>query len=96
MGKKAREAKAEEAKKTQAEQPKTEAIRSCPCGCGTSLLKKRVFEQGHDARIRGWFVKVEKGKMELTEPILKKAFPIWQTKGSGAFVKEAIVAAMAS
>ena len=96
MSKKNRQAKAQEAKKAQTEQPKTESVRMCPCGCGTSLLKKRVFEQGHDARIRGWFVKAEHGKLKLTEPILKKAFPIWQTKGSGAFVKEAIVAAMAS
>lgn len=75
------------------EQPETKA-RICPCGCGTSLPKKRVFEQGHDARIRGWFVKAESGKLELTEPLLQKAFPIWQTKGSGAFVKQAILEAM--
>lgn len=82
-----------------AEQPKaTEAVRFCPCGCETALGKKRVFEQGHDARIRGWFVAVAEGEKEVASlpPVLQAAFPLWQGNGAGAFVKAAVVAAMAN
>lgn len=84
------------AKAIVAEQPEM-AARVCPCGCGALLGKKRIFEQGHDARIRGWFVKISEEDKELTSlpPILQRAFPAWLANGAGAFVKAAIVAAMA-
>ena len=75
-----------------------EQARLCPCGCEAKLGKKRVFEQGHDARIRGWFVAVAGGEKEIGSlpPVLQTAFPLWQGNGAGAFVKAAVAAAMAN
>ena len=93
--------RAQETKKV-VEQDKKQAgeetiVRVCPCGCKAILGKKRVFEQGHDARIRGWFVLVNREKKEASSlpPILQKAFPIWKSKGSGAYVKVAVMEATA-
>lgn len=99
MGKKNRQAKAEGTTGVAGtEQPKMASVRVCPCGCESALGKKRVFEQGHDARVRGWFVAVSEGDKELTTlpPVLQTAFPLWQANGAGAFVKQAVVAAQAN
>ena len=38
----------------------------CLCGCGGALNKGRYFVQGHDARVKGWLIKVGRGEMDAT------------------------------
>ncbi len=38
---------------------------SIPCECGCGLLTKSRFVPGHDSRLRGWCLRVERGLVEL-------------------------------
>ncbi len=37
-------------------EPKAKALSPCLCGCGTMVAK--LFAPGHDARVKGWFIRV--------------------------------------
>lgn len=39
----------------------------CLCGCGAGLMPKRLFAQGHDARVKGWLLSVERGQLAITD-----------------------------
>jgi|3_EtaG_2_1085321.scaffolds.fasta_scaffold17891_5 hypothetical protein len=68
----------------------------CLCGCGRGNNAKRLFVQGHDARMKGYISRVEKGTMsvddlsEYTRGILAQAAegtlaldPKWWTISDG-------------
>ncbi len=68
----------------------------CLCGCGRGNNAKRLFVQGHDARMKGYIRRVEKGTMsvddlsEYTRGILAQAAegtlaldPKWWTVSDG-------------
>lgn len=68
----------------------------CLCGCGRGNNAKRLFVQGHDARMKGYISRVEKGTMsvddlsEYTRDILAQAAegtlaldPKWWTISDG-------------
>ncbi len=47
----------------------------CLCGCGGSNSEKAKFIQGHDAKLKGMLIKIEKGKMvEADLPDISRAF----------------------
>lgn len=39
----------------------------CLCGCGASTNAGRWFVQGHDARVKGWLLRVERGEMMVKD-----------------------------
>jgi hypothetical protein len=61
-------AKAKAAAGNGKKEPRT--VRDCLCGCGEETMS--YFVPGHDARFKGWMVKVERGEMEkgaLPKPV---------------------------
>lgn len=66
-------------------EPKPKAVkekRACRCGCGEQV--NGYFAQGHDAKFKGWLLKVERGQMAVKElPVsVQKGFE-WKKKGDG-------------
>lgn len=60
-------------------------MKPCLCGCGEQTAS--YFCMGHDARFKGWMIKVEQGKMTLDElrklsPSVVKAYE-FKKKGPG-------------
>jgi hypothetical protein len=39
----------------------------CLCGCGAEVYRGRTFAQGHDARFRGYIIKLDKGLLKLAD-----------------------------
>lgn len=37
-----------------------------PCGCGCGSLCARVFLPGHDSRLRGWVLRVDRGLVAVS------------------------------
>lgn len=76
-------AKAAEKKAAKAAQPpKEKVVRPCGCGCGEQVTA--FFAQGHDARFKGWMVKVERGEMAVKDlpPMVQKSYE-FKKKGDG-------------
>lgn len=57
-----------------AKPPKEKTVRPCGCGCGEQV--SAYFAQGHDARFKGWMVKVERGTMAVKDlpPMVQKSY----------------------
>ena len=79
----------EKAKKRTEEQaakpPRVKAekkVRPCACGCGGQTTG--FFVPGHDARFKGWLLKVERGQMKVSDlpPMVQKSYK-WVEKGNG-------------
>lgn len=67
-------AKAAEKAVVKAAAPKKEkTVRPCMCGCGEQVTS--YFAQGHDARFKGWMIKVERGTMAVKDlpPVVQKS-----------------------
>jgi hypothetical protein len=68
-----------------ARQPKAEKVlKACACGCGEQT--GGYFVQGHDARFKGWMLKIERGeakKSELLKPSVIRAYDWVGTRGGG-------------
>lgn len=63
-------------------EPKEKTVRACRCGCGNQT--GGYFYPGHDARFKGWLLKIERAKMEvkdLPESVQKEY--TWIKKGAG-------------
>lgn len=60
----------------------TRTVQPCKCGCGEEVSSH--FMMGHDARFKGWLLKVERGQMPLSQlpPSVRKAYQ-WVEKGEG-------------
>lgn len=58
-------------------------VKPCKCGCGGQTTA--FFVPGHDARFKGWLLKVEKGQMKVNElpEAVQKGYK-WVKKGDGA------------
>lgn len=59
-------------------------LQPCICGCGTQVA--RYFAPGHDARFKGWLIKIAKGTeraKDLMPSSLIKALGPWKAKGEG-------------
>ena len=56
-----------------AKEPKVKEVHPCLCGCGAETTAS--FAQGHDARYKGWMIKVERGEMAVKDlpPVVQKA-----------------------
>lgn len=52
---------------TRASRPATNA---CLCGCG-GLTSSR-FVPGHDSRLRGWVLRVERGQIDINDALITK------------------------
>lgn len=63
--------------------PKKEKVMQ-PCKCGCETLVAGHFAQGHDARFKGWLMKIERGQMAVKDLPAKvqKAYE-WKKKGEG-------------
>ena len=68
-------------KKVRAKKEKT--VKPCRCGCGGQTTA--FFVPGHDARFKGWLVKVEKGEKKVSDlpESVQKGYK-WVKKGVGA------------
>ena len=57
-------------------------LKPCRCGCGEQI--KSHFVQGHDARFKGWLLRVERGLMKVEElpKVVQKSYE-WKKKGDG-------------
>lgn len=57
-------------------------VRPCACGCGGQTTG--FFVPGHDARFKGWLLKIERGTMEVKDlpPSVQKSYK-WVQKGNG-------------
>lgn len=79
----AKVAKAEgkEAKTPRVKKEKT--VKPCRCGCGGQTTA--FFVPGHDARFKGWLMKVEKGEKKVAElpEAVQKGYK-WIKRGKGA------------
>lgn len=66
-----------------AREKKEKVVKPCKCGCGG--LTTAFFVPGHDARFKGWLLKVEKGEMALKDlpEGVQKSYK-WVKKGKGA------------
>jgi hypothetical protein len=74
--------KAKTAKKTAAK--KAKGTFKCICGCGGTT--GGYFQMGHDARFKGWLLKIRRGEGEpkdFMKPTLVKALGPWKKKGAG-------------
>lgn len=62
---------------------KEKTVKPCRCGCGGQTTA--FFVPGHDARFKGWLIKVEKGEKKVTElpESVQKGYK-WVKKGAGA------------
>lgn len=70
-----------------AKPPKEKTVRPCACGCGEQV--SAYFAQGHDARFKGWMVKVERGQMAVKDlpPMVQKSYEFKKKPGSdGGYV----------
>lgn len=47
--------------------PRASKPASNPCACGCGHLTKSTFVPGHDSRLRGWVVRVERGVVALAD-----------------------------
>jgi len=81
-------AKQTDKKAAKAAAPKKEkAVRPCGCGCGEQVTS--FFAQGHDARFKGWMIKVERGTMAVKDlpPLVQKSYEFKKKAGSdGGYV----------
>lgn len=61
---------------------KEKALNQCKCGCDAMVAGN--FAQGHDARFKGWLLKIERGQMQVKElpARVQKAYE-WKKKGEG-------------
>lgn len=55
-----------------------------PCACGCSGQTTAFFVPGHDARFKGWLLKIERGEKEVSSlpPAIQSAYK-WKKKGKG-------------
>ena len=69
---------------------KKDQARYCPCGCGEELASGSHFRMGRDGRVKGRFVKVDKGQMKLDEltPAEQSIYP-FITNGKVRTLREA-------
>lgn len=77
------DAKAKASAARAAAPPKTDKpLRPCACGCGEQVTA--YFAQGHDARFKGWMVKIEKGLMKVEDlpPMVRKSYE-FKKRGDG-------------
>ena len=82
----AKKAKAEGAEGKPAKVPrekKEKVVKPCRCGCGGQTTA--FFVPGHDARFKGWLLKVEKGEKKVAElpEAVQKGYK-WVKRGKGA------------
>lgn len=63
---------------------KEKVVRPCKCGCGGQTTAH--FVPGHDARFKGWLLKIEKGEKKPTEVLPESVFKSykWVKRGPGA------------
>lgn len=62
--------------------PTRRTLSKRPCCCGCGQLTGREFAQGHDARLKGWLLRLERGEVGLAE-VLTEA----QAKALGPWTK---------
>ncbi len=79
-------AKGGNGKSAVAAQPKAKkekTLSPCKCGCGEQVTGH--FAQGHDARFKGWLLKVERGEMKVEElnGVVRKSYQWAKVKRSG-------------
>jgi len=62
---------------------KEKTVKPCRCGCGGQTTA--FFVPGHDARFKGWLIKVEKGEKKVSDlpESVQKGYK-WVKKGTGA------------
>lgn len=55
----------------------------CPCGCGNIPEGFGIFMPGHDGRVCGWIVRVERGKAKLQDLSLEvqRIYKEWVKQG---------------
>lgn len=65
-----------------AREKKEKVVRPCKCGCGGQTTA--FFLPGHDARFKGWLLKIERGTMEVKDlpPSIQKEYK-WVKHGKG-------------
>jgi len=69
--------------KTSSKAKAAREMRDCACGCGGKTLG--YFSMGHDARFKGWLLRIERGEA-TPEQLLKKSVRdayTWKAKGKG-------------
>lgn len=67
---------------SRAAKPKPErTVKPCACGCGEETTA--YFAPGHDARFKGWLLKIEKGIAEPKDLMPKSVWSQYEWKKSG-------------
>jgi hypothetical protein len=60
----------------------TKEVKPCACGCKEETTS--YFVQGHDARFKGWLLKIERGQMEVKDlPKSVQSTYKWVKRGDG-------------